>query len=163
MYFFIHYFFHGGDVMDYEINSETCAILPVDIATSKIVENSSDYVVNDSSLAVLEHSCEYFGSSYEGRLKATKSMIGSVYKAPIIVEESKELVFFPIRARGDSPWLSLKNIEKYEKLDNKCLVTFKSGRKITLDVNYQTFENQVLRAARLENIIHNRKNEQKKR
>lgn len=58
--------------------------------------------------------------------------------------------------------VTLKNIEKYEKLDNKCLVTFKSGRKITLDVNYQTFENQVLRAARLENIIHNRKNRAKK-
>ena len=34
-----------------------------------------------------EFSCKYFGSSFEGRILGSKNILGSVYKAPIIVEE----------------------------------------------------------------------------
>ena len=165
MYFFIHYFFHGGDVMDYEINSETCAILPVDIATSKIVENSSDYVVNDSSLAVLEHSCEYFGSSYDGRKVGSKDVLNSSYKLPIVVEDTRNLVFFPTTSPldEDCSWISLKNIKEYRRIDDlNTEVEFKNGKIITVGISYNSFNNQVLRASRLESILRNRREKAEK-
>ena len=53
--------------MDYEINYDTQMIMPLEETTSKIIENDAEYIVNNSVLEIMEHSCEYFGSSYEGR------------------------------------------------------------------------------------------------
>lgn len=149
--------------MDYEINRETLAIIPINENESKILENNDDYIIPKSTLEVMEHSCEYFGSTYDGRLKASKNMLGTFYKVPIIIEESNEIIFFPIKSNGINAWISLKNILKYERLNDKCLVTFIDGKTLILDINCSSFENQVFRAARLENILHNRKSEKNKK
>ena len=51
--------------MNYEITFDTQLLLPIDKNNTKIIETDNEYLINDSSLKVLEHSCEYFGSSYE--------------------------------------------------------------------------------------------------
>ena len=79
----------------YEINKNTCAIVTINDSVTKIVEDKDDYYVNKSSFEVMEDSCNYYGSSCEGRIKGTKNILGSVYKVPIIVEETNDLVFFP--------------------------------------------------------------------
>lgn len=53
--------------MDYEINEDTNAIIPINNEKSYIMEPESEYYVSGSTTDVIEHSCEYFGSSYEGR------------------------------------------------------------------------------------------------
>ncbi len=59
--------------MDYEITFDTQVILPVENNSSRIIENNESYVINVPPMQVLEHSCEYFGSSYEGRKEGTKN------------------------------------------------------------------------------------------
>ena len=71
---------------EYEINEGTLAVLSVDNKTSKIMEDEQDYVVKQSSFDVMDHSCRYFGSSYEGRRQGAKEIIGANYKLPIIIE-----------------------------------------------------------------------------
>jgi len=145
--------------MKYEINSETLIIMPEMNYKSKILERENEYVIENTPFKIMEHSCEYFGSSLDGRIKGSKNMIGSVYKAPILVEESRNLIFFPTISPllSENIWISFNNIEKYEKEGNQTKVTFKNKRAVILDIPYHSFDNQVLRGSRLESVVRKRK------
>ena len=145
--------------MNYEITYDTQIILPIDEKSSKIIENDSEYVVNNSALNILEHSCEYFGSSYEGRKEGTKKLLGITHKSPIIVEESRKIIFFPTSSPENSNciWINLEKIEKYYKVSpKKSAILFKNGDVIEFDVSYGSLTNQILRATRLKYILEER-------
>lgn len=145
--------------MDYEITYDTQIILPIDKKTSKVIENNEEYVINNSALEILEHSCEYFGSSLEGRREGTKKLVGITHKAPIIVEESRKIIFFPTTSpeREECMWINLEKIDKYYKLDQKkSAILFKNGDVLEFDVSYGSLSNQILRATRLKFILEER-------
>lgn len=144
--------------MDYEINESTLAVIPY-LNKTKVIETDNEYVIDQSPYKILEYSCEYFGSSLSGRLKGTKNMLGSIYKAPIIIEESKEIIFFPTSSPTgyENMWISLKNIINYQKDGNKTVINFVNNKKLTVDVPYFSIDNQILRASRLESILSKRK------
>lgn len=142
----------------YEINSSTLAILPVSEHVSEIVEQESNYMIPKSSLEIMDESCRYFGSSYYGREVGAKALIGNNYKAPIIVEETRPLIFLPTSSPrfSECTWISLKHIHKYERNGDKTIITFQCGRKLELEISIYSLENQILRAIRLENSLRNR-------
>ena len=148
--------------MDYEVNEDTLAVIPFS-NKSKILEVENEYVVDVDPYQVLEYSCEYFGSSIDGRLKGTKKMLGSIYKAPIIVEESKNLIFFPTSSPllYENIWISLKNIINYTKEGKKTRINFKNNKSLLVNVPFFSIDNQILRASRLESILNKRKNDKK--
>ena len=85
-------------------------------------------------------------------------MIGVNYKAPIIVEESREIIFFPTSsARENTNWICLKHISSFYREDENLILVFKNGQKITLDLSYGVLDNQILRATRLESALRGRK------
>ena len=145
--------------MKYEINKDTLAILPMEGDKSRVIEKDYEYIVDIKPYEVMEHSCEYFGSSLSGRLDGAKSMLGTIYKAPILVEESRNIIFFPTASPllDNNVWVSLNNVEKLEKDGNKTNIIFKDGKNILVDIPYLSIENQVLRSARLESIIRSRR------
>lgn len=144
----------------YEINSETQAIIPIGDDKSKIIESGRTLIVNQSPMKIIDSSCKYFGSSYQGRFIGTKNLIGVSHKAPIIIEETKEIIFFPTNSpRLDNcAWLSLKHLQNYKKSNNNSVITFNSGYLLNLDISYGSLDNQVLRATRLESVLRLRKN-----
>lgn len=145
--------------MNYEITYDTQLILPIDKDTTKIIETDNEYLINDSTLSVLEHSCEYFGSSYNGRKEGTKKLLGITHKSPIIVEESRKIIFFPTISpeKEDCIWINLEKISKYYKLDNRrSCIEFKNGDKIEFDISYGSLSNQIMRATRLKYILEER-------
>lgn len=144
---------------NYEINKSTLAIIPVESNISKIYEHDSNFIINKSVADIINHSCKYFGSSYVGRYEGAKNILGVSYKLPIIIEETQELIFFPTNSpRLDNcSWISLKNINNYIKNDNKVLANFKNGINLEFDLSIFSFENQIFRALRLENILKTRK------
>ena len=146
--------------MNYEINSETLAILPISEEKSKVIELNNEYTIPNSAYSIMENSCNYFGSSLEGRLQGSKNMLGSIYKAPIIVEESRNIIFFPTMSAvlPENSWISLNHILKYEKVNNKTVIYFGNNKKIEVDIPYLSIENQILRSTRLESIYKKRKN-----
>lgn len=145
---------------DYEINDDTLAILPIDECRSKIIEKSKSFIVNQPAMKIIDISCQYFGSSYQGRFLGTKSLIGISYKAPIIIEESKEIIFFPTTSPRlfNCAWISLKNLYNYRKNNDSTIIVFNNGHLLNLEISYATLDNQVLRAARLESVLRLRKN-----
>ena len=145
--------------MNYEITFDTQLLLPIDKNNTKIIETDNEYLINDSSLKVLEHSCEYFGSSYEGRKEVTKKLLGITHKSPIIVEESRKIIFFPTTSpeKEECIWINLEKISKYYKIDNKkSCIEFKNGDKIEFDISYGSLSNQIMRATRLKYILEER-------
>lgn len=145
--------------MDYEITYDTQVILPINSKKTKIIELDEEYIVDSSTLKVLEHSCEYFGSSFEGRKEGTKKLLGITHKAPIIVEESRKIIFFPTQSpeNKDCIWINLEKIDKYYKINQKkSAVQFKNGDILEFDVSIGSLTNQILRATRLKYILEER-------
>lgn len=145
--------------MDYEITFDTQVILPVENNSSKIIENNESYVINVPPMQVLEHSCEYFGSSFNGRKEGTKKLLGITHKSPIIVEESRKIIFFPTTSpdRIDCVWINLEKVNKYYKSSSKkSIIEFKNGDIIEFDVSIGSLTNQIMRASRLKYILEER-------
>lgn len=144
---------------NYEINSSTLAVVPLTNGKSKIYEFDNTFEVNMNVYDIINSSCKYFGSSYIGRYEGAKTLLGMSYKLPIIIEETKEIIFFPTSSPklNECSWISLKDIENYDKKYNNVVVEFKNGLHLEFELSIFSFENQVFRALRLENIIKKRK------
>jgi len=148
----------------YEINEETLAILPLSDNRVLVYELEDSFELCNSSTQIMEDSCLYFGSTLDGRRKATASLIGVNYKAPIIVEETKELIFFPMASTRfrDTTWIGLKNLKSYYRSGDGIVIEFQKGQKITLDSSFGVVDNQILRATRLESALRGRKTGKKR-
>ena len=147
-------------MISYEINCDTLALIPVSENETKVIERNNNFNVNNSVMNIIENSCEYFGSSYLGRHEGTKKLIGITHKAPIIIEESKNLIYFPTTSpRLDNCiWIALNNIKTYERKNGKTELEFTNNKKIRLDISFGSLDNQVLRATKLESVLRKRKN-----
>lgn len=146
---------------EYEINIDTQAIIPFGLDKSKVIEGDRTFIVNLPPIKIIDKSCKFFGSSYQGRFTGTKNLIGVSHKAPIIIEESREIIFFPTNSprQDNCAWISLRHLETYQKNTNKCSsLKFQGGHLINLDISYGILDNQVLRATRLESVLRLRKN-----
>ena len=149
----------GGFMESYEINKDTYAVMSVNEDVAKVIEKNDEYLIDQSSFEVMENSCQYYGSSAEGRIKGTKMILGSNYKVPIVIEESNDIIFFPTEAinSNNCVWISLNNIEKYEKCNGFTKVTFTSGKELYIKMSISSFEMQVLRANRLSSVLKRRR------
>lgn len=140
---------------NYEINSNTLAIIPIKNNTSKVIEVNNEFYINNKPINIIDHSCKFFGSSYEGRHIGTMNMIGKSYKTPILIEETNNIIFFPtLSSKSDECcWISLNNLDNYVIDDINSIVIFKNGYKLNLNISYGSLENQILRSTLLDSII----------
>ena len=145
--------------MKYEINAETLAVISYSNSKSKIIEKDDQYIVNESPFTIMERSCKYFGSSLDGRVSGSKDILGSVYKVPIIVEESQNLIFFPTEAINSSrvSWISYKNIKDIKKYGTKSIIKFNNDNSVIVNCPYFSMKNQIFRCNMLESISINRR------
>lgn len=144
----------------YEINNATLAIIPINTRICKVIEHDKNYIVNKSSIEIIDDSCRYFGSTLQGRHDATKELIGVSYKSPIIIEETRNIIFFPTSSPrfNNCYWLALNKIKNSEKVDNFCQITFNNGSELELNISYESLQNQILRATMLESTLKKRIN-----
>lgn len=135
----------------YEINEDTLALIPKDDDITTVYEVDGRRIILNNTYKIMEESCEYYGSTFEGRKMGTKNITGLTHKVPIIVEESNGLVFFPTKSSNDKDcaWISLNHIDYYEKNKGYCFIYFKDGSKVKLKTSYTVINNQVLRASNL--------------
>ncbi len=144
----------------YEINDETLLIIPYDCGKSKVYEYDDEFIVNMIPLTIVKNSCMFFGSSFEGRREASKKIIGIDMKVPIIVEESKNIIFFPVSSciSKNSAWISYQNLIQYSKIDcNSSRLCFKGNKFLKLNMKYNLIDNQVIRCIKLDTLLCKRK------
>ena len=144
---------------EYEINEDTMAIIPINYYQTLVKEMDNEYIIDKRAYEVMEDSCEYYGSTYKGRLAAAKKMLNSSYKIPIIIEESENIIFFPSKSSflEDCCWINYNFIKKYEKFENRVKITFKNNEEIEVDMSKLSLENQISRSSMLELISRKRK------
>ena len=147
-------------MISYEVNCDTLALVPVSENETKVIERNKIFIVNKPVMKIIEDSCEYFGSSYNGRHEGTKKLIGISHKAPIIIEESKNLIYFPTSSPRllDCIWIGLNNIKTYESNNGQTELLFDNNEKLRINVSFGSFDNQVLRATKLESVLRKRIN-----
>lgn len=146
---------------NYEITKGTLAVVPLDENYSLVYEDDQCFKVKKTPLKIIEHSCLYFGSSYNGRREGAMNILGGEYKVPVLVNEVDNLIVFPTTspASSDCVWISLKNLNRIEKEENfRTKVIFNNGKTIEVPISFRTIENQVSRASRLDYFFRNRKN-----
>lgn len=146
-------------LQDYEINSDTLAILPYQSEYAKVLELNNQYYVKKTPKNIICDSCKYYGSSYQGRVEGTRNLVGIYYKSPIIVEESIPMIFFPTESpRHEScSWINLSNVVRCESCFGGSLIEFKNGKTIPLNISKISLQNQVYRASRLSERLNDRK------
>lgn len=144
---------------NYEINTSTLLIIPINKTTSKVVEKDRTYLVNKKSTEIIDDSCKYFGSSLIGRLEGTKNLIGVNYKCPIVIEDALDIIFFPTSSPrfNNCFWISLNHIKDYKKNNKTCNLIFKNDFMINLNISYESLQNQIYRATMLESTLRKRK------
>lgn len=146
--------------MKYEISNGTLAIVP-EKEGSIVYEDNEKYLINEVPFKIMEDSCRYFGSSYNGRKEGSRDILGAEYKVPIIVEDSENLIVFPTTSPSapDCVWISLNRIKNYVKVDGyNTKIVFDNNKEIIVPCSYRTIENQVSRASRLDFVLRKRKN-----
>jgi competence protein ComK len=146
-------------MFNYEINCNTVALVPINDNRTRVIEVDNEYIIEMSTLKIIERSCEFFGSSYIGRQQGTKKITGISTKPPIIIEESREIIYFPTMSPRlhNCTWFALKYINNYKNNNGKSLIYLDNGKKIELDISYESFDNQFLRATKLESMLRKRK------
>ena len=146
-------------MLEYEITEDTCALIAINDSCTKIVELDNEIILNTSTLKILDYSCKYYGSSYNGRKEGSISILKNIYKIPIIVEESRNIIFFPISSPRyhNSTWISVRNIKSCRKIEKNTEIKFKNGKKMIFKISYSSLQNQILRASYLEMIFLSRK------
>ena len=147
--------------MNYEISKGTLAIVPNEANSSLVYEDEERYLIHQTPFKIMEDSCMYFGSTYEGRKMGSKNILGAEYKVPIVVEDSDNLIVFPTTSplSDDCVWISLKRVKKIEKVDYyNTKIIFDNNKEIIVECSYRSIENQLSRASRLDLILRNHKN-----
>jgi len=145
---------------EYEINADTLLIIPVDKNKVKVIEKNETFLVNSSTLSIIKKSCLFFGCSYDGRRDAVKYLIGVDMKVPVIIEESRNIIFFPTSScvNRNSIWISYQNLLRYTKFNEFSTVLYFQGKKkIKIDIKYNLIDNQVIRCLKLETLLIKRK------
>jgi len=147
--------------MKYEISRGTLAIVPNDKETSLVYEDDDKYIIKDTPFHIMEESCKYFGSTYEGRKNGAKDILGAEYKVPIVIQDEDNLIVFPTTSpqAEDCVWVSLKRVKKIERMDScHTRILFDNNKEIIVECSFRTIENQLSRASRLDLILRNHKN-----
>ena len=144
---------------EYEISSATQAIIPLSDDKTMIFEEEGEYVIDKPSNDIINYNCNFYGSSYDGRCEGTRSLIGIKSKLPIIIEESRNIIFFPTSSvrNKQSSWIALNKIESYHKNNKNSCIVFTDGRKIDIDISKFSLENQYCRAIMLKSKLDDRK------
>lgn len=143
----------------YEINSKTCALIALDEKRSEIIEKDKIFIIEKTPLEILKESCEYYGSTFEGRTVGSKKQLGMGYKLPIVVESSKDLIMFPTSSANNENccWIALNNIINYEKEENNVVIKFEGNIKQLFHISLESLENQIFRATKLMLLMRNRR------
>lgn len=143
-------------IHDYEINPFTMMIAPYEDGGklySKIYELDNEFISPIIPFDIIKKSCEFFGSSYEGRREGTRTLTQITHKPPIVIDPTNDIYFFPTTspARKQCIWLSNRHIVSSERHSNrKTIVKFRNTKKVKIPISLASFRNQLQRTTFLQ-------------
>ena len=148
----------------YEIDLSAVMLIGIDDCKTKIITIDQEFIIDVDSKKIIDNSCRFFGSSLTERVNMTKRLININSKSPIIIEESRNIIFFPLKSIREKSniRISYNNLEKYVKSDDKTVFHFKNNKQVVIDFSYYIIDNQVTRSLMLDYEIKKRRESLKK-
>ncbi|MBR3119127.1 MULTISPECIES: competence protein ComK [Oceanobacillus] len=147
----------------HEITPVTMAILSLrDVngdAVTRVIEEDAEYVVDHSPTKIIDNACRFFGSSLKGRQDGTRDISGITHKAPISIDPSSGMYFFPTTSPSNRrcSWIAHSYIDKIRKAaDRHTEIQFTNGRKIIIATSYGSIMNQLQRTAQFRYLLDHR-------
>jgi competence protein ComK len=147
----------------HEITPLTLAIIPKEDKAGKIhtriLERETTYTVGYSPSKLIDYACRFFGSSLKGRQEGTRNISGITHKAPISVDPSSGMYFFPTTSPTNArcSWIAHSHIDHVNRVSEKSTeIVFKNGTKIILEASYGSVMNQIHRTAQFRYQLDNR-------
>ena len=140
---------------EYEINPYTMAILPKEYGSklySEILEVEDQYLSPFKPLTLIKTSCQFFGSSFNGRREGTKYLIGVTHKAPIIIDSHTSIFALPTTSpiNPECIWLFSNHVEKISKHNQfSTTVHFRNGQNLIVPISHSSLFNQLSRVSML--------------
>lgn len=143
----------------YEIDLSTLMLIGINDECTKVITVDNEFVVNESCKKIVDNSCRYFGSSLTDRIKATNRLVNMASKTPIVIEDTRNIIFFPLKSTREKNniWISFNQLTKYTKDGNNTILKFKNNKEITIKFSYYIIDNQVTRSLILDYQINNRR------
>lgn len=140
---------------DYEVTPLTMAILSKENQNggmnTYVLEESKEYTVHFTPTKIIDYACRYFGSSLQGRLEGTKDVSRITHKAPIAIDPSSGMYFFPTASPKNKKcsWIAHSHIQFVQRAKGgrQTEINFKNGTRIVVDVSFGTMLNQIQRTA----------------
>ncbi|MBP3038673.1 competence protein ComK [Bacillaceae bacterium Marseille-Q3522] len=139
---------------NYVIIYDTLCIDPVSFdgkIYSHVLELENEFTVALKPLDIIKRSCIYYGSSYQGKKVSSKQILRTPHKAPIAVDLTNSIYFFPTGSPDNhftTSWISADHILRYDEVRPKeTLVEFQNNKKQTFSISLRSFKNQVQNAA----------------
>lgn len=126
---------------------------------SRIYEDEVEYEIEGKATKVIEYACSFFCSTLKGRQDGVKAISGITHKAPVPIDPSSGMYFFPTKSptNDNCSWIAHSHIEEIKRQNPKqTTVFFKNGRSITLNVSYGILVNQIQRTAQVRYLLDNR-------
>ena len=113
-------------IKNYNVSKDTLALLPIGKKKTIVYESHDCYMIEEKATKLMESSCRLNGSTIQGRTKGTEVLTGYSYKAPIMVKEEENLIFFPTCSPRlkECAWINSTNISSIHKKNDKCVVEF---------------------------------------
>ena len=136
---------------NYIISNNTLAIVPYLLHFSLVYEVDRIRIIRKKPINIISFNCRLHGSSYEGRIDGTYNLIGSYYKAPIIIDDN--IVLFPTtspRLRKCS-WINSDNVINinYNNVNKCSVINFINDKNILFNTSYNILNNQLLKSTLL--------------
>ena len=132
----------------YEIDLSTLMLIGIDDESTKVVTFDNEFIVKQSCRKIVDNSCRYFGCSLVEKVKATNRIASMSSKTPIIIEDTRNIIFFPLKSvrEKNNIWISFNNLSNYSKDNDKTILKFKNGKTIAINFSYYIIDNQVTRS-----------------
>ncbi len=143
----------------YEIDMSTVMLIGNSLESTKVVTIEKEFIINCNSKEIINNSCRFFGSSLIERGNMSKRLINISSKVPIFIEESRNIIFFPLKSTREkiNIWISFNNLLEYEQVGKKTLLKFKNNKEVLVDFSYYMIDNQVTRCMMLDYMAKKRR------
>ncbi|MDZ5713047.1 competence protein ComK [Jeotgalibacillus haloalkalitolerans] len=117
------------------------------------------FSVDMKPMEIMEHSCLYYFSSYEGRKTSSRFLTNFSHKPPIVVDPISDIYFFSTHSDSNKKnyWIALNHVvsmEKNDDLSNETTLTLSGDRTITLPISRRATHLQYLKASVLSLKLH---------
>lgn len=141
---------------DYLINPRTRILLPAkEIEYDTIIyEQDKQIFVKKTAMQLIETACLRYGSTYDGRRRATVNRTNFKRMVPIPISISRDIYAFPTHSPTDydCAWIFSNHVQAYKRIpptkhaSEKSMIIFNDNLELSLDVSTHTIKKQKERA-----------------